>query len=460
MPSLTFEQPTKEKPKGRWVLQYNIWISGFRKDPPPRIKRVSKSDITKALQFAVNRIEQASKSGIATSEEIDIWVNDYREFGLTKPLISPADAALVWPGYRDHIKRTNSVAAVELDMNLIVDKYLENAKNKTRKDWGKEPDSLQKTKNELTRVLSDVRKKHPNPASMSEDDYYEWWDMQRNQHSPSTTNKKNYALKNFFTACIDLNLIDRSPYNKNRCPTIKQTTTKPRRVLTEDEAKRTIEVLSAKYDYYTDPCGRKHPMHGCIVIAIYFGLYCGLRTNEMRWLEWDALVINKNKASFLYVQESTCAANGEIHTPKDHEFRTLGIKDELKNMIEIERKRQNKLGMLGQYIIPSGRHVKQGSKWDKDLRSVGTKNVVISNNQFADSIKEFNQNEKAIYGRSGSSKPTYTSYRHTYATQLLRNGVDIASVKDRMGHEKIDTTNKYLTQIKAEDSTVEENLPY
>ena len=133
MPSLIFEKPTKEKPKGRWVLQYNIWISGFRKDPPPRIKRVSKSDITKALQFAVNRIEQASKSGIATSEEIDTWVNGYREFGLTKPLISPADAALVWPGYRDHIKRTNSFAAVELDMNLIVDKYLENAKNKTRK---------------------------------------------------------------------------------------------------------------------------------------------------------------------------------------------------------------------------------------------------------------------------------------------------------------------------------------
>ena len=93
----------------------------------------------------------------------------------------------------------------------------------------------------------------------------------------------------------------------------------------------------------------------------------------MRWLEWDALVINKNKASFLYVQESTCAANGEIHTPKDYEFRTLGIKDELKNMIETERKRQNKLGILGQYIIPSGRYVRQGSKWDKDQRSVGTK---------------------------------------------------------------------------------------
>ena len=456
MSSFFKEPKSKAYPNGRWVLQWNIYINGKAKKPISRLKRVKKLDIPKLVRIAVEEVEQATQSGVVTLDQINRWIVGYPELGIDRPLISAEDAKLVWPGYRDHVKRTG--IAVDTDMTKIIDKYIENAKNKTRKDWSLEPDSLAKTKKELVRVLNDVCVKHPNPALMTENDYYEWWNSQRDMHSPSTTNKKNYALKNFFSACVDLNLIDRSPYNKNRCPTIKQTTTKPRRVLTEDEAKQTIEILNTKYDYYTDPCGRKHPMHGCIVIAIYFGLYCGLRTNEMRWLEWDALVINKNTSSFLYVQESKCAANGEIHTPKDHEFRTLGISDKLKNMIETERKRQNKLGMLGQYIIPSGRYVRQGSKWDKDQRSIGTKNVVISNNQFADSIKEFNQNEKAIY--SISELPTYTSYRHTYATQLLRNNVDIATVKNRMGHEKIDTTNKYLTQVKAEDITVEENLPY
>jgi len=274
-------------------------------------------------------------------------------------------------------------------------------------------------------------------------------------HSPSTTNKKNFALKNFFVACLDLNVIETSPYNANRCPTIKQILTKPRRVLTDDEARQTIEILNEKYDYYTDPCERKHPMHGCLVIAIYFGLYCGLRTNEMRWLEWDALTMSTK--SFVSIKLSKNNNTKEIHTPKTHHYRTIGISDKLKKMIMREEERQNKYGMKGQYIIPSGRFTKPGSKWDKDKNKVGSRGNVVSNNMIADSLLEFNKNEHKIY--DNPEFPTYYSYRHTFATNLADHH-HLKIVAKRLGHETIATTEKYLSDLDPRKKTVENDLPY
>ena len=57
--------------------------------------------------------------------------------------------------------------------------------------------------------------------------------------------------------------------------------------------------------------------------------------------------------------------------------------------------------------------------------------------------------------------PSITLYscRHTYATELLRAGIDLRTVQARMGHESSRTTEGYLHALGAE-TPVADSLPY
>jgi integrase len=50
----------------------------------------------------------------------------------------------------------------------------------------------------------------------------------------------------------------------------------------------------------------------------------------------------------------------------------------------------------------------------------------------------------AAVKRAGLKKITFRMFRHTIATRLLRNGADIVTVKEIMGHSNISTTLRYV----------------
>jgi hypothetical protein len=79
MSSLYPERPTKSFPKGRWILEYNIYIDGVAKRPSPRIKRVMKSRIPNKVRIAAQDLEVATKTGTASNAAIDQWVRGYPE---------------------------------------------------------------------------------------------------------------------------------------------------------------------------------------------------------------------------------------------------------------------------------------------------------------------------------------------------------------------------------------------
>jgi integrase/recombinase XerD len=64
---------------------------------------------------------------------------------------------------------------------------------------------------------------------------------------------------------------------------------------------------------------------------------------------------------------------------------------------------------------------------------------------WADSWPQLNKHWRRLLWKAEVPAVGLHSTRHTYATRMLRNGADIATVRDLMGHASIKTTGGYLT---------------
>jgi len=53
--------------------------------------------------------------------------------------------------------------------------------------------------------------------------------------------------------------------------------------------------------------------------------------------------------------------------------------------------------------------------------------------------------------------PRTHDLRHANATQLLKNGVDVHEVKERLGHQSIKTTERYLHRLRSHQSKASES---
>jgi site-specific recombinase XerD len=69
---------------------------------------------------------------------------------------------------------------------------------------------------------------------------------------------------------------------------------------------------------------------------------------------------------------------------------------------------------------------------------------------------------RGVVRRAGLADRGYTphSLRHTFATLLARQGVDIATIKDLMGHEDINTTAGYMSSSSRQKREAVQSLPF
>lgn len=154
---------------------------------------------------------------------------------------------------------------------------------------------------------------------------------------------------------------------------------------------------------------------------ILLDLATGLRLGELLALDWNCIDIkNKTikversvKEVYIYDSDEKKHIETVFQVPKTiHSFRTLPIPG---NILKRLKKIKNKNGLLFK---------------DNDETPLKGKNVSMA---WSKILKKCNIPHKKFH-----------SIRHTYASMLLKNGVDIQTVSELMGHSDISITQIYL----------------
>lgn len=141
--------------------------------------------------------------------------------------------------------------------------------------------------------------------------------------------------------------------------------------------------------------------------------------------------------------------------PKNYEERTIPIFDELVRLLKRRRKRQLKSGSTSRLIFPtSTRNRKRGAPGGQ------------ADGHLLRGLKQLAFRAKLNCGRCQATldkKPvtcrthavcgefTLHKFRHTYATQLLRDGMDLVSLQLLLGHKDLDSTKIYLQALEPDD---------
>jgi len=201
----------------------------------------------------------------------------------------------------------------------------------------------------------------------------------------STVNRELNTIFNLFQKAVDWGLIQNSP-----CKGVKKlkekSTTVPKFLLSEEITK----LLSS--------CPRK------IYLLVYLAIYTGCRQSELFNLEWSDVDFDRKQ---IVIQ------NKEGWHTKSYKHRIIPINDRIANML-LEQKEKTQ----SNYIVSQD----SGEKLDKS--------------------KIRRTFEKAMR-EAGISITDFRILRHTYASHLVMQGIDIRTVQKLLGHHSIKMTEKY-----------------
>lgn len=229
------------------------------------------------------------------------------------------------------------------------------------------------------------------------------------EYSYTRINHLNTVLKTFFNWCI------KSDYLlKNPCLKVEIKGNKSDIV---NEKRKKVEILSEEEISKIKEYIKETNME----LIVLLDLATGLRLGELLALDWSVIDLeNKNlrversvKEVYVYDDENHRHLETVFQIPKTpHSFRTVPIPNTL---VETLKDFDNKNGLVF--------HNEGG----KPLRA---KNIAY---HWKKILKECNIPHKKFH-----------TIRHTYGSILLKNGVDIETVAELMGHSAISITQIYL----------------
>ncbi len=218
--------------------------------------------------------------------------------------------------------------------------------------------------------------------------------------SSETIRKYKNCLSCIFNYAVRWNFLKFNPCNGVIIPKGLDTSVKPV-FLTKDEVDQLLICLNKEDLKYQ--------------IIVRLALQCGLRRSEILALTWKAIDFN-NCTINIFQATSTIKGIGTIisGTKNVSSIRTIHIKEEILDLIK-KLPKENEL--IFRYM-----HNDTVTKW------------------FNKFLKKYNLKHMRFH-----------DLRHTHATLLIANGIDMKTVSSRLGHSNISTTMNIYTHTLSEN---------
>ncbi|MGM0139110.1 integrase/recombinase XerD [Enterococcus sp. DIV0755b] len=223
---------------------------------------------------------------------------------------------------------------------------------------------------------------------------------QERDYQASTININISRLKKLFDYLVEENLVQENPVRIRPLPEQKKIVS----ILTDNEIKELI--VAAKKHRYPLLAQRN-------VVILMLMVDCGLRISE---------VVGINNQDVLDKQII-------IRNSKNNKDRAVAISPVLKKEL-IKYKRIKKKKYHGE---------------DQEA-------FIVSYQQRRLNKKAIWEILRGLLNQTGIRKSVHPhTFRHTYASMQVRNGLDIFTISLNMGHSEINTTQKYLSSLRSDD---------
>lgn len=410
-------------------IEYTLTLRGRKVRRPRYVRDTAEARL---LQRRLEQLEQATRTGIARQNDIEEWID--------RKWLKQEEAKIAFSGcFQESIARKTRRASTSTDYDQILKAYETYSLNATAGSGGADRNH-QNAMSHARVALEWLRKNYPTLEDLTEDGIREYRQQLEGQFAPWTVFHRMTKMRLLLDQAVQMQMLAENPARKVEIRQPKRR--KVFRVLSLEEVRWILET-SLRYPTW---------INGGLPIAIRMGLYAGLRDIEMVWFSWDWIDWD---GRIIQIGETVCETTGQVWIPKTHEARELDVKSDFIQYLKEERKRQERVRLLNQFVMPAGNPIQR--------QYLGRP---LSQDAPQKAFFKMMEKEGKVQNRSGSQEADFTLYslRHTYCTSLLRSpphgaGLDIRTVQKRMGHSDIRTTEQYLRAIEVEKHPTDA-LPY